>query len=335
MPWVAAEAWVGDIQADGSGGKGAPGSAGRAGRIGVPSRVGLRRRSLFRLGAARQRLVEPLSRARRRDRAAGADGGGVSGRRIGISRCMSTYAFDSAERIVMLLRPGRGVWRLARLDLGTKHFDPMALPFTSLSQLRARRGTGRVPGRFAHPEATALVDARPSPPGRTHRVIRRSAVLGDDLRPYISVARPIAFPTEGGETAARACTTHHSRPASQRRPERRRRVLVKSHGGPTASSASRHAVAGGVQYWDQPAAAIGVLDVNYRGSTGYGRPYRLRLARQWGILDVQDCVHGRAAIWVEAEGADPGRLMISGGRQAPAATRRSLRPDAGAGEEDF
>jgi dipeptidyl aminopeptidase/acylaminoacyl peptidase len=57
---------------------------------------------------------------------------------------------------------------------------------------------------------------------------------------------------------------------------------------------------------------IGVLDVNYRGSTGYGRPYRLRLEKQWGLVDVEDCVAG--ASWlVENRNADVGRLVISGG----------------------
>jgi dipeptidyl aminopeptidase/acylaminoacyl peptidase len=69
-----------------------------------------------------------------------------------------------------------------------------------------------------------------------------------------------------------------------------------------------------------------VLDVNYRGSTGYGRPYRLRLERQWGLVDVEDCVAG--ARWlVENRNADQGRLMISGGGPGGYTTLCALTPE--------
>jgi dipeptidyl aminopeptidase/acylaminoacyl peptidase len=216
---------------------------------------------------------------------------------------MSTYAFESAQRIVCCFVRD-GVWQLAELDTRTKRLDPIAIPFTTLSQLRA--GPGRAVFLGGSPsEALALVELDLGT--GTHRVIRRSAVLGDGLRPYISVAQPIAFPTEGGETAHALyyppLSPRFSAPAGEKAP-----VLVKSHGGPTASTSSTLSLA--VQYWTS--RGIGVLDVNYRGSTGYGRPYRLRLARQWGILDVEDCVHGARHL-VETRGADPERLMISGG----------------------
>jgi len=85
-------------------------------------------------------------------------------------------------------------------------------------------------------------------------------------------------------------------------------VLVKSHGGPTSVAPSTLSLS--TQYWTRRGA--GVLDVNYRGSTGYGRPYRLRLEKQWGLVDLEDCVAG--ARWLVANrNADPKRLMISGG----------------------
>ncbi len=94
----------------------------------------------------------------------------------------------------------RSRWRLAarQLDTRTRRFDPISLPFTSLSQLRA--GPGRAVFLGGSPsEATALVELDLGT--GAHRVIRRSAVLGDELRPYISVAQPVSFPTAGGETA--------------------------------------------------------------------------------------------------------------------------------------
>src|SRR5260370_34607145 len=101
--------------------------------------------------------------------------------------------------------------------------------------------------------------------------------------------------------------------------------MVKSLGGPTASASSTLSLA--VQYWTS--RGIGVLDVNYRGSTGYGRPYRLRLARPRGLPHVPDCVPGARPL-VEGGGARPRGPVINGGhaRGLPAA----LRPEPGPAE---
>jgi dipeptidyl aminopeptidase/acylaminoacyl peptidase len=94
---------------------------------------------------------------------------------------------------------------------------------------------------------------------------------------------------------------------------------VKSHGGPTASTSG--ALSFSIQYWTS--RGFGFLDVNYRGSTGYGREYRLRLAKAWGILDVEDCACG-ARYLVETRSADPERLAISGGSAGGYTTLRAL-----------
>ena len=99
-------------------------------------------------------------------------------------------------------------------------------------------------------------------------------------------------------------------------------MLVKSHGGPIASTSSTLSLA--VQFWTS--RGIGVLDVNYRGSTGYGRSYRLRLKQQWGIFDVQDCVYG-ARHPIANRNADPERLMISGGSAGGYTTLCALTPE--------
>jgi dipeptidyl aminopeptidase/acylaminoacyl peptidase len=83
---------------------------------------------------------------------------------------------------------------------------------------------------------------------------------------------------------------------------------VKSHGGPTAATSS--ALDPRIQYWTS--RGFVVADVNYGGSTGYGRPYRDRLERQWGIVDVEDCV--AVARSLAADGlVDERRMAISGG----------------------
>src|SRR3712207_9314061 len=80
------------------------------------------------------------------------------------------------------------------------------------------------------------------------------------------------------------------------------------HGGPTGNT--RATLNLGIQYWTS--RGIAVLDVNYGGSTGYGREYRQRLNGQWGVVDVEDCVNG-AHYLVEQGLVDGNRLAIDGG----------------------
>jgi dipeptidyl aminopeptidase/acylaminoacyl peptidase len=83
--------------------------------------------------------------------------------------------------------------------------------------------------------------------------------------------------------------------------------MVISHGGPTAAATDSLNLA--IQYWTS--RGIAVLDVNYGGSTGFGRAYRQRLYGQWGVVDTQDCVDG-AIYSMETFGVDPNRLVIRG-----------------------
>jgi dipeptidyl aminopeptidase/acylaminoacyl peptidase len=92
------------------------------------------------------------------------------------------------------------------------------------------------------------------------------------------------------------------------RPDERPPLLVKSHGGPT--SATSAAFDPRIQYWTSRGFAV--ADVNYGGSTGYGRAYRDRLERAWGIVDVEDCVAVAQALGAEGF-VDAARLAISGG----------------------
>ena len=85
-------------------------------------------------------------------------------------------------------------------------------------------------------------------------------------------------------------------------------LLVLIHGGPT--SAARPQLSLAVQFWTSRGWAV--LDVNYRGSVGFGRAYQDLLAGQWGVADVADCVAG--ATWLASQGrVDPQRMVIRGG----------------------
>ena len=154
-------------------------------------------------------------------------------------------------------------------------------------------------------------------------MLRRAFALGDDVRRFVSIPEPVAFPTAEGETAHALYYPPFS-PDFAAPPDERAPVLVKSHGGPTSAASSTLSLS--TQYWTS--RGIGVLDVNYRGSTGYGRAYRLRLEKTWGLVDVEDCVGG--ARWlIGARKADPARLMISGGSAGGFTTLSALTPKAG------
>jgi dipeptidyl aminopeptidase/acylaminoacyl peptidase len=124
---------------------------------------------------------------------------------------------------------------------------------------------------------------------------------------YFSVPQVVEFPTEGGLTAFAyyypPTNPEHEAPEVELPP-----LIVESHGGPTGNATATFSLA--VQYWTS--RGFGVVDVDYGGSTGYGRPYRERLNGQWGVVDLQDCVN--AARFLVSEGkADPERLVITGG----------------------
>jgi dipeptidyl aminopeptidase/acylaminoacyl peptidase len=96
-------------------------------------------------------------------------------------------------------------------------------------------------------------------------------------------------------------------------------VIVKSHGGPTAFAYADFNLTS--QFWTS--RGVGVLDVNYGGSSHYGRAYRNRLWGQWGVVDVRDCVDAVRVV-VERGLADPARIAIMGGSAGGYTTLQAL-----------
>src|SRR5262249_56603913 len=99
-------------------------------------------------------------------------------------------------------------------------------------------------------------------------------------------AKRIEFPTEGNQTAYGLFyppANPDSAPVKGEEPP----LIVKCHGGPTAAAGNTLDL--GIQFWTS--RGVAVLDVNYGGSTGYGREYRNRLYPNWGIVAVADCVN--------------------------------------------
>lgn len=160
----------------------------------------------------------------------------------------------------------------------------------------------------------AAVAGSPDAP-TTVRLVDLAAGTSTDLRGArallppedLSVPVPITFPTAGGESAHGLF--YPPRSASARGPDDERPPLVvRIHGGPTA--AARAELSPSVQFWTS--RGIAVVEVNYRGSTGYGRRYRDLLRGAWGVADVEDCL--AAARWLALAGeVDPRRCVIRGG----------------------
>ncbi len=201
-----------------------------------------------------------------------------------------------------------GEHRLGVFEAGTEtHFE------TELSQLG---GVLPLVGVSGQTDRLAVLGAGPrhgprvllmdlSPPGRVEVV--RESVSGSIDPGYISVAESIEFPTEGDRTAHAffypPTNCDFRAPDGELPP-----LLVLSHGGPTGATGSAMSFA--VQFWTS--RGFGVVDVNYGGSTGYGREYRNRLKGNWGLVDVADSVHAVQALAASGR-IDAQRACIRGG----------------------
>ncbi len=141
--------------------------------------------------------------------------------------------------------------------------------------------------------------------GSGTRVLRRSA---GELVPaaQLAVAQPVNWPTAGGATAHGMLYLPAGYTPGQAGP--RPPAIVRIHGGPTDQAVASYGAA--TQFFTTRGYAV--LEVNYRGSTGYGRAYMLALREHWGVCDVDDAVSA-ARYLAEAGLADPNRLVIYGG----------------------
>jgi dipeptidyl aminopeptidase/acylaminoacyl peptidase len=138
------------------------------------------------------------------------------------------------------------------------------------------------------------------------RPARDLGELGMDAS-YVSPPVPIAFPSDGGRTAF-GLLHSPANPQFVAPDDELPPLLVFIHGGPTSAAAADLSL--GIQYWTTRGFAV--VNVNYAGSTGYGRDYRQLLQGEWGVADVQDCI--AAVRWLADQHlADPARLCIRGG----------------------
>lgn len=212
----------------------------------------------------------------------------------------ATYGFDGEDVVAIHGRPG--AWRLARVPARGRRPGIIELPFTELGALHVHEG--RAVLIAASPSSSpALIEVDIA--RGTFTTLRRPSELAIEPA-LVSQPATVEFATPRGPAHAFLYAPHNpgfTAPAGERPP-----LIVIGHGGPTGSTST--AFSAGIQFWTTRGFAV--LDVNYGGSTGYGRAYRERLAGGWGVVDVEDCI--AAARHVVATGkADGARLLIRGG----------------------
>ncbi len=215
---------------------------------------------------------------------------------------LSSYAFSAGGSVVAAWSQD-GLDRLGVLPPGADSFEVISTPYTEFGGLTGF-GAGVVAVAGSASEAPAVVEIAVPKNGR--RVIRASRDRVVDAG-YLSAPRPIEFPAGPGLTAHALfyppANADFVGPDDERPP-----LLVASHGGPT--SATSAALNYGIQFWTSRGFAV--VDVNYGGSSGYGRAYRERLKGNWGIVDVDDCIS--AARYLADRGdVDRNRMVIRGG----------------------
>jgi dipeptidyl aminopeptidase/acylaminoacyl peptidase len=225
----------------------------------------------------------------------------------------TTFAVVSANRVICTFMED-GVCLIGDLNLTTKELTRVPTPFSDVASIAAEgstvvfiAGTPTLPmGVYRHDLRTGDTD-----------LVRSSSSVAIDPR-YISVPEGVTFPTSDNQVAHaflyRPVNADVTAPADERPP-----LIVMSHGGPTGGTSTVLSLR--TQFWTS--RGFTVLDVDYRGSTGYGREYREALRDTWGIYDVDDCIAGASYV-VEQGLADPRRLAIRGGSASGYTTLAAL-----------
>jgi dipeptidyl aminopeptidase/acylaminoacyl peptidase len=217
---------------------------------------------------------------------------------------MRTSCWDGRQLIAAACCDG--AWQLGRIDLspgrvGTlEAWQPLKMPFDDLAALSAEAG-----------RLVAVASSPTTPEGLLELELGTQGAcnwhhtpVGPCPLPSEAISQPQAlwFAGHGGQR------THawFYPPAGGAHPQAP--LLVKGHSGPT--SMARRGLSLGIQFWTS--RGWGVVDVNYGGSTGFGRAYRERLDGQWGVVDVADCAAAAEAL-VAAGKASGERIAIEGG----------------------
>jgi dipeptidyl aminopeptidase/acylaminoacyl peptidase len=215
----------------------------------------------------------------------------------------SNYAAVAGGRILAAVGEAGGdaLWLIDRAGAAARKLD---LPFVAYGALHALGAThvAMLAGAAAESSALIVVDVESG----GYELVRRPSP-STLAEPYVSRAEAISFPSAGGRSAHALYypprNADFAAPAAEKPP-----LIVQAHGGPTG--AAQGAFSLGIQYWTTRGFAV--VDVDYGGSSGYGRAYRLRLDGEWGVVDVEDVI-AAARHLADAGKVDARRIAIHGG----------------------
>ncbi len=212
-----------------------------------------------------------------------------------------TYAFASANRVVVTYSQD-GRWRMALLSLEPRRVEPLDL---ALEPLDAVVADGRAAWFVGGSPTEGPAIVRVSFGAAESEIVKRSRT---DTLESAFISAPEAITFDSGGQAVHAFYYPPVNPGFRAPAGTAPPLLVLSHGGPT--TATDDVFDPEIQFWTTRGFAV--VDVNYSGSSGYGRPYRRRLNGQWGVADVRDAVNAAKHL-VAAGKADPARLITRGG----------------------
>ena len=215
----------------------------------------------------------------------------------------ANYAILDDGRIVAAAQEAGGETLLV-IDPVAGAVRPLDLPFVAFSQVQRLDGDRIAAVGHAAAETSALIVVDVA--SGAHEVVRRPSPASLPAA-LISCAEPISFASAGGRTAHALyyppANPDFSAPAGEKPP-----LIVQAHGGPTSAASPAFSLS--AQYWTSRGFAL--VDVDYGGSSGYGRAYRRLLDGQWGVVDVEDVI--AAARHLATTGrVDPRRIAIHGG----------------------
>jgi dipeptidyl aminopeptidase/acylaminoacyl peptidase len=214
---------------------------------------------------------------------------------------LGSSSWGESDLGIVTLANQKGVWKLG--NIVDRAFAEIALPYTWLDSLHVEGNQAAcLAGSPSHPTQVISVDLETG----SFRVLATSSKADIDPH-YFAAPKPVSFDTTDGDLSYGlfypAANPRYRLPDGEKSP-----LIVTCHGGPTSASTSAQDLRR--QFWTS--RGFSILDLNYRGSSGYGREYRRKLYGNWGIYDVDDCVAGVNHL-TEQGLIDPNRAVISGG----------------------
>ncbi len=216
---------------------------------------------------------------------------------------MSTYGFVSPHSLICTYTQ-KGRWQLGAIDIKTGELEALDTPFCSISGITADASTGACAFLAASETAFETVYFLDSPTATPQLIAHSNAATVD--QDYLSIPEPIQFTSTDDRIAFGFYYSPKNSEftgSDQEKPP----LIVMGHGGPTGATEAGLNLK--VQYWTSRGFAV--LDVNYAGSTGYGRTFRDSLKPHWGVRDVEDLCAGAEHLVKEGK-ADPERLITRG-----------------------